>query len=657
MLGLCLLLLQDYGLDQARMDYRAGRLDAVIQGLSPQAGKEAETTLLLADAHFAKAGKDHLAEAERLYLLTLYELPGNPHPDHAYLRLAQIFHLQGRQEDAELYFKQLIKKFPRSRYLGAALSARIQTALQESRHEEAMELAIALLEGPTTDEEKRTFEAFSPLTDKKRRMGVALLALYERQQESIAAIPPLADSYALWLHQAGFHQVARQLSLRILNAQPRWKGAADLQFKLLERESQLGHHAAAAFLAWSLLQSQAPAELQARVSALLLSLVHTGKLQLGGEPALPAYEKLLETVIVHHPEAQLREHYRYLAALAAGVFRSPESGLAALAALAADQKLGAFSGLYREHSMTLAQELIDQAEKGRGSGADGIGMRQPDRQTEAVYLLARDLFRNSVATPYLRKIAAALKRLEHHNLARQLYQEAWANKLARGGFDLAFEELLTESLEWMDALRLDPLLARHLPQYDRIYGRRGRYLDRFALVQTRFDLRTRPVEEVLADLQSSLLIAGNAIQVERLRHLSLAAEEANLTPWVVRLQKALLAYPSLEKEFPRLHSAILHRQADDLFAHGKLREAQAAYAALSTKDGADGDDRQWAVLQLARLYEMSGEERTALRLYGAIAHQDQASSAFMSSFARRRMEAMGHWKRLKASKEELGLAP
>lgn len=657
MLGLCLLLLQDYSLEQARVDYRAGRLDAVIEGLSPQAGKEAEPTLLLADAYFAKAGKENLAEAERLYLLTLYELPGNPHPDHAYLRLAQIFDLQGREEDAELYFKQLIKKFPRSRYLGAALSARIQTALREARHEEAMELAIALLEGPTTPEEKKTFEAFAPLADANQQKGEALLTLYERQKEAIAAIPPLADAYALWLHQAGFHEVSRSLSLRVLNAQPHWQGSAELQFKLLEREMETGHHAAAAFLAWSLLQSQPPADLQARVCALLLTEVHTGKLQLGGEPALPPYEKLLETVVAHHPDVQIREHYRYLDALGVGLFRSPESGLAALSALAADQKLGAFSGLYREHSMSLAHELIDQAGRAWQAASEGEGKRLADRQTETVYLLARDLFRSSVATPYLEKIAAALKRLEHHNLARQLYQEAWDNKLTRGGFDLAFEDLLSESLEWMDALRLDALLARRLPQYNRIYGRRGRHLDRYALVQTRFDLRTRPVAEVLQDLESSPLPAFNALQVERLRLLSLAAGEAHLQPWVERIQQALLAYPHLEREFPRISSAIHHRQADELFARGKLREAQAAYTVLSTKEGSDGEARQWAVLQLARLHEMSGEERSALRLYGTIALQDQTSGAWMSAFARRRLEAMGHWKRLKESKEDLGLGP
>ncbi|MCB1052791.1 MAG: hypothetical protein KDC71_19470 [Acidobacteria bacterium] len=644
MLLMMLLFLQTDPLAQAKVAYQAEDYQGVIDLLGGQVQSDPASVILLADAYFARAEAQDFAAAEPLYLRAIYELEDNPYPDHCYFRLARIYLAWDRNEDAQLYFSQLWKKYPKSTYVGESLRELAFMAQSEGNYDKVVSWALELLRSQATQTEKDAFAAFGPMLSSGTPGPGTLQALYQAHRGFILGIPPLAFRYAQWFQQLGDLKSAREIALHILNVYPRWKDSNTLSLDLLRWERAAGYPAATRFLSLQILANQPAPAIKAQIYQILLEEVQSGTIQMGGERPLPDYSEMAEFVIQFHPDDEVSNHFRYLQALTRGFFSEPLEGLTILRDLSEDQKLGAYSGLFRNHYHVLTHLLIDRAD----------AAQQP-QMIEAIYLRTKGYFENTVNTNYLQKVQRALEATGHLNRSLELYQAAWETKVTRSGFDLAFEPLLTQSLQFFDQLRLDTALARRLPQYEKIYGKRGKYLDQYRLIQTKHQLRSLPVEDLKKLFEADGLINQTRFDLQRLEWIELFGLEQGLDLLVDRCHAQMLAYPKLQADFPAIPNRIQAVRADRSFAVGNYRAAQTAYQKIMTNTQYSLEDQAWAQLQLARLYELEADHKTALRLYGQILYMQCDHVEWIQAFAARRMDAIAYWRQSQELKGALNL--
>jgi tetratricopeptide (TPR) repeat protein len=239
--------------------------------------------------------------------------------------------------------------------------------------------------------------------------------------------------------------------------------------------------------------------------------------------------------------------------------------------------------------------------------------------------------------------------------AIQVFENMWGYKQSISGFDLAFEEPLTEYLLLLDTLRRDDRLAGRLTDYAGLYQPRGRYLDRFLFVRTRHESRTMAPEEFLERARLLPVTVNSLYDARRLRLMAVVAQEQGDEALAEKIFEAALAWPPLEQELGVLMREARLFQADRFYEIGNYYAAEKRYQQILADDRFDSSDRDWAYLQSARLHELKGELKTSMRIYGQIAYAPDENSLPLATFSKQRMMSIAADKTLSEAEKEVGL--
>ncbi len=674
---------------QARQAFGAQDYTQTVNLLQPLiADGRGEAMMLAADANFALATPHALRRAINLYERCLYEDNTIPFPDHSYHQLAQIYLKQSQQArdqgqlyearemaaEAEFYLSRLVKKFPESYYRDTSLNALLDQALERHKYEDVRQWAKTIWASAT---DPRLLSRVEPIVFiDKEPFEATLLALRETYARHIGFIGHsrnLLLEYAKRFEQLGDLDRARELYLRVYNQWPQGEDSASSLRRLADLHRSLGQWDDAAYLYRLILveNPNTPAEAEAWWGlAELMEQGHLGELTIGPGHTL-SYRDLIDRIRLSSLPEEVRAEYNYKLAMLEGLSDS-ERALMIMRNLLTEYERGPYVGLYRKfYELLLFNTIQSRYDQGRDWDLDRI-YRQHHQ------FLA---FTTQTRYPYL--IAKAYLRLDLPSSALQVYEGMWAFKESIKGFDLAFEEPLTDYLLLLDQMRHDDKLRFRLIDYTEGYAQEGRFLDRLRYVEMRYKARTLTREELLTYLRDLPTAIATNYDAERLRLMILTAQESALAyadaqrqarakkndkalgkaidqereAWALasRWYEDALKWPQLPTELPELFREAQLFAADRLYELGNYYEAERRYQLILAETSYLASDRDWAYLQLARLHELKGEQQTSMRIYGQLAYAPSKDSAMLAAYAKQRMAAIASGKRLNQLQEDAGI--
>lgn len=674
---------------QGRRAFILGEHADAINLLAPLvAESHGQAMLLSADAYYAVGTPRAMRRAINLYERCLYEDDSIPFPDHSYHQLSQIYMEESRRAEAEgsiyearemaaeaeFYMRRLLKKFPDSYYRDTTLNQILNLAEERGEHDKAVEYARIIWDSATngrllTRVEPTIFIYQEPFEETAQDLG----DMFDRHRGMITTNRNLLLEYAKKFEDLGQLDQARQLFLQVYNQWPQWGDSATSLSRLADLHRRQQQWDDAAFL-YKLILMENPgtlAEAEAWLGvAQMMEQGHIGELEVDDTLTLN-YRYLVNRIRHSVLPDSIRARYSYKQALFESL-SSPETALLTLSNLLNEYERGPFVGLYRNFYEQLLFTTIQNKYDA-----------QMDWDLDRIYRQHHHFLAFTTQTRYPSLIAKAYLRLDLPSSAIQVYENMWNYKDSIRGFELAFEEPLTDYLRLLNLMRRDDRLSLRLKDYAALYQRGGRYPDQYLFVDTSHKNRTMSDDDFYAHMKTLPREIGTIYDARRLRLMTLSAQESALLSrkarndaidaadkaaeddaidqererWVFAdgLYADILKWPRLRNELPVLFQEARLYQADRFYSLGNYFEAERRYQQILGNEAFPSHDRDWAYLQLARLHELKGEEKTSLRIYGQLAYASAPESSMLASYARQRLYAIASSKKLKAIEEEMGL--
>lgn len=616
----------------AKEAFRARDFETCVQTLKTLVDvKDPPAMILSSDALYAKGSPEDLVKAQELYFRVIYELDEAPHRDHCYVRIAQIYMEQNNPFEAKLYFRQATKKFPDSPYMPEANLALFEIAERERNYRELKKWAQRIEGLPGFEDEKERVRYVSTIEAKRKVWdGEELENLYQANRLRVIRFPDLLARYAERMEQAGNGMAAKQVYLDLVNFHPEHsrKGAALLALGDFEKAN--GKIESAVFLYRSIMEDMPGTFHAARTMIRMADLFAQGdvlEFEMNGKQW--GYSDFLTAIRFSRLEPSERAPFVYRQALLQAVSDPPDKALLTLRQLTHEYPEGPFAVLYRDSYRELLHHAI-------------LNFYRLKRywDLDQLYQKHHYFLEHSTETQYPHMMAKAYLEMGLTAPARDVFEALWREKESIKGFELAFEEPFVDYFMLLNDLRLDDFLESRLPEYETYYGNEGRFYDRFLVAQTGYEHRQLDPLEVVARAKTRPLFKASEEDAQRLQYLTLAAQAAQDWAYADQLFKEVLGWPELTTMRPFLVRAAKIFDADYQFRIGNYFAARRKYLTLRIDQALLPEERVWADLQLARLYEMNEQPTKSMELYAQIALNLVPGTEGYALFAKRRMEAL-----------------
>jgi len=652
----------DTVITQARARFRQGDFQAALTTLRPAVRDGYGPAMLLAaDAHYAIGTEEAYRRAVNLYERCIYEsdeASAIPFPDHSYFQLAGIYLAESRRAreagdryeareraaEVDFYLGRLIAKYPDSFYRDRALRILFDLAVDENDYSRMKRYAESIW---TTSVDPGLLDRVEPIVflDQPPE-AIALPALadvWTRHQSFIRRTPELLTGYARLFEEKGDLGLASELFLLSYNLWPGREDGASALRRLADLHRRRGEWDAAAFLYARIMEDNPGSSAEAYAWLGVAEMMERGQLadfRVRGQER--SYLELAQRIVTSVLDAPIRATYAYRLATYNAAIGNPEHALLIMRNLITEYERGPFVGLYRSFYENLLFTLIER--------------RYAAEEDWALDRLYRDhlqLLAFTTQTRYPHLVARAYVRLDLPSSALQVYEAMWSFKESLRGFDLAFEEALTDYLFLLNAMRRDETLRFRLADYRDVYVPGGRFGDAYLYLQTLLDSRTMEPEPFLTAAREQPLEIASEWDARRLRRIAVTAQEQGDWDLCDDLYARAIAWSPMERVFPDFLLEAELYQADRLYALGNYHEAERRFRAILADRRFDDRDRDWAYLQIARLHELEGEMLQSLRIYGQIAYAEDEASRAWSTYARKRMATIAREKEIEDLEKEL----
>ncbi|MDJ0836689.1 MAG: hypothetical protein QNK37_09235 [Acidobacteriota bacterium] len=650
--------------------FKNGQYQQAIDILAPAViDRQGRAMMLAADAHYALGQPGNLLKAVDLYERCIYDDTSTPFADHSYFQLAGIYLAKSHESrdegnwydarehaaEAEFYLGRLIKKYPLSFYRDPALKALFELALERRRFNKLYEYADLIWESSIDPALLNLVEPIMFVRRPDNLDPVSLDDTWNRHRRFIGLIPDLLAEYARKFEEQGDLNRAAELYLLAHNLRPSRQNSASSLRRLADLHRRLQQWEAAAFLYARIMEDNPGTEAEAHAwlgVARMMERGHIGDFAInitGADGSVVGketytYLDLVEKIRSSVLDDPTRALYSFRMANYEAAIGNLTRALHILRNLVTEYDRGPYVGLYRDFYKQLLFTTIQRRyDDGR------------DWDLDALYNDHRQLLAFTTETRYPHLIAKAYLRLDLPSSALQVYENMWNYKDSIRGFDLAFEEPLTDYLMLLNHMRRDEKLRFRLDSYAALYGPRDRFPDRHLYLKTLLQSRTMEPAAFLEEAAGQSFDLRTVYDARRLRRVAVIAQEEKDFELADRLYAVARAWPPMEKEFPGLHREAELYEADRMYALGNYFAAEKAFRKILADTRFDARDRDWAYLQIARLHELKGEIKQSLRIYGQIAYAEDESSKAWAVFAKRRLLAIAGEKRLAELEKELEL--
>lgn len=639
-------------LPPAKQAFAEGRFQDVVDILKP--GLDApywQAVMLSADAYYAIGTPEALRKAKYLYERSLYEDDNIPFDDHSYYQLASIYLRQAQgaedlgefdearflKDEADFHLSLMLRKYPSSYYAVQAQNQLLDLAMESRDYEKVTDRAFDIWENAIDINlldkvEPIVFVNLSPFDYSAQQIR----DVYNRHREQIRLLPNLVYAYAQRFENAGDPATAGDLYLDIINLWPNHPDHLNAMLRLADLNQQQGYYPPAAFLYARVIELDPNAETAAQAFLKVAQLLETRALpNFTVQDKELTYLEILERIRYSQLDPAVRARYTYQLALLQAGFGNVDQALLIMKNLQDSYQRGPFTALYRRFYETLLITTINRRfEQERYWSLDKIYEQHHD-------FLA---FNNDPS--HAMKIAEAYIRLDLPTGAKRVYEDLWNFKQSTSGFELAYEEPLTDYMHLLNVLHDDDRLAIRMPEYERLYGKRDRLWNRYYAIKTLYQSRTMEPEPFLEMVKEEDLTVRTRDDALRMRRIGLMAQELDDTAFAERVYNAAKAWPDLPQQLPILDREADLFMADRIFSLGNYFEARKRYNAILADQRFDDLDRDWAYLQIARLYELEGKVKPSLRIYGQIAYASDPDAEPFIFYAHRRMAAMAARERI-----------
>ncbi|PIE02866.1 MAG: hypothetical protein CSA81_05025 [Acidobacteria bacterium] len=619
-------------MDLAKKAYLDRRFEDCIAELQPLfLQKIPEAMMLTADAWYAKGGPEGLSTAQGIYFRLIYEIPDVPFKDHAYFRIAEIYKEQGNPFEAKLYYRQAVKKFPQSLYVDEMLLNLFKIAENTRNLSDLKKWGETLANNDRNPRNRIYAEYISYIFQNTRKWEPGKLReTFDNNKDRIVRIPAVLQEYAARFKELGLIEEAKEANLSIVNNHSGVKEEAEALLEVAYFEKLKGNFKAAVFLYRLIIEQGKDKMAEAKAMIQLADLMAEGHLEFFDSMGKKwSYSDLLTAIRFSSLKAKERAPFIYRQALLQASSYSPARALLTLRQLISEYKEGPYSALYRDSYKELLHHTI-------------LNFYRSERywELDAIYQIHKNFLEHSTETQYPHMVAKALVEMGLTAPARKVYDAMWREKERVEGFELAFEEPFMDYFMLLNDLRLDDYLKPRLKKYEETSRNEGRYYNRFLLVQTAYESRTEEPLEVVKKAKGRKLFTEDRYDARRLQLLTLAAQEAQDWQYAEELFQAALKWTELNELNPVFARSARIYDADYEFRTGNYYSARKKYLKLRVDPDLDDEERIWADLQLARLYEMQGELKKSLELYGQVALNSIPETEGYASFARRRLSAL-----------------
>ncbi|CAM2066076.1 hypothetical protein SCOR_11910 [Sulfidibacter corallicola] len=639
--------------------YLAGNYRETVDILEPAVAADHGLAMLLsADAWYALQTPEAFKKSRFLYERCIYEDDSIPFADHSYVRLARIYIQESElaasenrnydavayREEALFYLSRMLHKFPES-YFRDEVLAEIFDLATEGRDFDQVSKTAERIWAESVDEHLLTraepimFIRQDPFPDDP----AALAATFDRHADFIRGFPELLFAYAARFEELGDLARSAELYLDIINLWPNREDSAQSLLALADLNRRLGHYESAAFLYGLVMLDHPHGEAGSQAILEVAEMMARGQVREFEVDSRPyTYAELVDTIRHSRLDPVVRARYNFQVALLEAGFGNVETALIILRNLVADYDRGPYAGLYRTFYEQLLYTTIDS----RFDAGD-------DWALDRIYTQHRQTLAFTTEVRYPRKVAEAYLRLDLPSSALQVYENMWNFKQSITGFELAFEEPLTDYLMLLNQMRRDEKLSFRLTEYAGLYGPSDRFHPQYLFVKTMYESRSMEPEAFLDQVEENPIPVRNIYEARRVRRAAVMAQEAERPELAESLYQTAAKWPELETALPVLWREGRLFEADRLFSLGNYNDSRNAYEAILADMRYDGADRDWAYLQIARLFELDGSIKQSLRIYGQIVYSEDKDSVPYTLFAERRLKSLAAAKVLEAKEEEL----
>lgn len=644
----------------AREAYLAGNyeecLDVLTLAIEDHHG---EALMLAADANFMIDTPRSRRKAINFYERCLYEDQTIPFPDHSYRQLARIYLAEMQRaearnlkyetrdmaDEARFYMERLLKKYPNSFYRDVTLNDLLNLSIRRGDYEKTQEVAGRIWESATNGRLLTRVEPIIFINQEPFNETLASIdGVFNAHRPFIEMSRDVLFKFAQRYEDVGALDRAREIYLTVYNIWPHWGDSASSLRRLADLHRRQGEFEEAAFL-FKLIMLFNPntlAEAEAMLGvAEMMERGQVSELKIDDTLTL-TYRDLVDRIRHSILPDDIRARYHYRLALFQS-FSDVNEALMIMRNMLNEYEKGPFLGLYRRFYEDLLFTTID-----RNYNAGN------DWELDRLYTQHQQLLAFTPNTQYPHKIAKAYIRLDLPASAHQVYENMWSFKQSITGFDLAFEEPLNDHLRLLNTLRDDDALKFRLSDYAALYNNRDRFYDPYLFVKTMYESRTMTPEDFLERVRELDPNIKNIWDARRLRRMAVFAQEQNEAQLAKSLYDTALNWQPLLTALPDLHREARLYQADHLFDIGNYYESERRYQLILGNTDYHPSDRDWAYLQLARLHEFKGEDKTAIRIYGQLAYSTAEYSAPLAAYAKQRLFSISSVKELDERIKELG---
>lgn len=640
--------------------FRAADYQAVVDALDPAVRDgRGPAMLLAADAHFALGTPRDIAKATLLYERSLYEDTTTPFADHSYYQLASIYldeSERARQEgkrfeareqaaEADFYLSRLVKKYPESFYRDRALNKLLDLTLSRRNYPKLNEYARLIWDTSVDAGMLNRVEPIIFLEDNREEPDPAAVEeAWQRHKDMIRQVPELLSGYALLFDQIGDARRASELYLLAYNLWPDLEDGATSLRRLADLHKKLREWDNAAFLYARIIEDNPGTEAEAYAWIGAAEMMERGYIStFRANKQDLTYLNLVEQIRTSVLDDAVRAAWSFKLANYEAAFGSVDRALQIMRNLVAEYERGAFVGLYRGFYQSLLFTTLER----RFDEGDYWAL-------DSLYSDHQGLLAFTTESRYPHMVAKAYVALDLPSSAIQVYENMWNYKDSIRGFDLAFEAPLTDYLELLNHMRKDTKLNGRLQEYIRVYREDGRFADRLLYVRTLWESRNLSPEAFLAKAAEHGFPLETAYHARRMRRVAVTAQELPDYTLADDLYEAMRRYAEGKPEHEDILLEAELYQADRLYFLGNYFEAERRFRSILNDTRFADRDRDWAYLQIARLHELKGEMRQALRIYGQLAYAPDPESRPWAVFSQQRLVSIANQKKLDELERTLG---
>ena len=172
-------------------------------------------------------------------------------------------------------------------------------------------------------------------------------------------------------------------------------------------------------------------------------------------------------------------------------------------------------------------------------------------------------------------------------------------------------------------------------------------------LKTMYDSRTMDGPTFLEEAKKASLKIKSIHDAKRLRRIAVIAQEEGELGLSDELYAEVKRWRPITSQLPELWREAELYQADRIYSLGNYFEADKRYREILANEAFSHSDRDWAYLQVARLYELKGKLKPSLRIYGQIAYSAGENSLPWQTYAASRLAAIATNKQMDQIKELL----